>query len=139
MSDEVADVSMKKKVLVVDDEDQVREYVSTLLEENDYIPVTATNGEEAMEMIKEDKPDMVIMDILMPQQSGIKMYRELKAAESLRDIPVVVYSGIARRTFLRTQAARAEMGGRSVPEPDAYVEKPAKPDHLAEIIKKVLG
>ncbi len=139
MSNEVTDVSVKKKILVVDDEDQVREYVSTVLEENDYIPVIAANGEEAMEMIKKDKPDMVIMDILMPQQSGIKMYRELKAADFLKDIPVVVYSGIARRTFLRTQAARAEMGGRRVPEPDAYVEKPAKPDHLAAIIKKVLG
>lgn len=130
---------MEKKILIVDDEDEVGEFVSAVLEENGYVPVIARNGEEAMDMVRQNKPELIIMDILMPQQSGIKMYRELKSADSLKDIPVVVYSGIARRTFLRTQAARAEMGGQSVPEPEAYVEKPAKPEYLAGVVRKVLG
>ena len=130
---------MEKKILIVEDEDDVVEFVSSVLKENGFLPVIARNGEEALEIIKQERPDLVIMDILMPKQSGIKMYRKLKTTEALRQIPVVIYSGIARRTYLRTQAAREEIEGQTVPEPEAYVEKPAKPEHLAEIVKKILG
>jgi len=130
---------MGKKVLVVDDEDDVRDFVSTVLEENGYDPITASNGKEAVDIVKQDRPDLIIMDILMPMQGGIKMYRELKSADSLKDIPVVIYSGIAKRTYLRTQAARTEMGDQSVPDPEVYIEKPAKPEKLAGVVKKILG
>ena len=129
---------MEKRILIVDDEDEVREFVSTVLEENSYVPVIATNGEEAMDMIRQNRPDLVILDILMPKQSGIRMYRELKTTDSFKDIPVVIYSGVAKRTFLRTQAARTEMGGESVPDPEAYIEKPAKPEYVAGVVRKIL-
>lgn len=130
---------MEKKILIVEDEDDVIEFVSTVLRENGFSTVIARNGEEALEIIIEDRPDLVIMDILMPKQSGIRMYRKLKTTEALKQIPVVIYSGIARRTYLRTQAAREEIEGETVPEPEAYVEKPAKPEYLADIVKKILG
>jgi len=129
---------MGNTVIAVDDEAEAREFVSTVLEENGYVPIVAENGEEAMELIRKKRPDLVIMDILMPRQSGIKMYRELKDSESLKDIPVIVYSGISRRTLLRAQTALSETSGKSVPEPDAYLEKPVTPKGLAEAIKRVL-
>jgi two-component system phosphate regulon response regulator PhoB len=130
---------MKKRILIVEDEDDVIEFVSTVLKENGFLPVIARNGEEALDVIRRDRPDLVIMDILMPKQSGIKMFRKLKTNETLKQIPVVIYSGIAKRTFLRTQAARTEIEGETVPEPEAYVEKPAKPEYLAEVVKKILN
>ena len=131
---------MGKTVVAVDDEAQVRELVSTILEENGYIPLLAQNGEEAMDIIREKKPDLIIMDILMPRQSGIKMYRELKSDETLNDIPVIIYSGIPKRTFLRTQAAREESGGQAVvPPPEEYIEKPAKPELLEKTVKRLLN
>jgi len=130
---------MGKIVLAVDDEVQARDFVSTVLEENGYTPILAENGEEAMEIMRQNKPDLVILDIMMPKQSGIKMYRELKSAESLRDIPVIIYSGLPRRTLLRALAALTESSGESVPDPDAYLEKPVTPEHLAATIKKILG
>ena len=130
---------MSKKVLIVDDEDQVREFVSSVLEENGYIPIVARNGQEAMDAARQDRPDLIILDVLMPMQGGIRMYRELKSTEILRDIPVVIFSGIAKRTFLRTQTAREEMGGQSVPPPEAYIEKPAKPEYIAGMVKKIIG
>lgn len=131
---------MAKTVVAVDDEVQVRELVSTILEENGYIALLAENGEEAMDIVRQNRPDLIIMDILMPRQSGIKMYRELKSDETLNDIPVIIYSGIPKRTFLRTQAAREESGGQeSVPPPEEYIEKPGKPEHLERIIKKLLN
>ena len=73
-------------------------------------------------------------------QSGIKMYRELKSDETLNDIPVIIYSGIPKRTFLRTQAAREESSGKeSIPAPEEYIEKPANPEHLERTIKKLLN
>ncbi|MEA3438290.1 MAG: response regulator [Thermodesulfobacteriota bacterium] len=130
---------MGKKVLCVDDDPDIRLFVVTVLEENGYTPLTATNGEEALEIIKKERPDLVTLDVLMPRQSGIKMYRELKTDDSLKNIPVIILSGIARRTFLRSQEALTEFGSENVPEPAAYMEKPVEPEELAEMIKKVIG
>ena len=127
-----------EKVLIVDDDIDVTIFVSTVLEENNYIPIVAKNGEEAMRKVKEDKPDLIILDVLMPKQSGIKMYRKLKTDESLKKIPVIILSGIARRTFLRSQEALTEFGEKGVPEPEAYIEKPVEPEELAEIVKETL-
>jgi len=130
---------MSKTVLSVDDEDHIREFVSTVLEENGYTPILATNGEEAMDIIKQQKPDLIIMDILMPKESGIKLYRALKTSEGLKGIPVIMYSGVAKRTALRAQAAQTESRGESVPDPDAYLEKPVTPERLAATVKQILG
>ncbi|MFO8165360.1 MAG: response regulator [Thermodesulfobacteriota bacterium] len=130
---------MAKKVLNVEDDADTRTFVSTVLEENGYIPVMATDGEEGMEKIKADKPDLIILDILMPRESGIKMYHELKLDKSLKGIPVIMLSGVSKRTFLRSQAALTEFGDDTVPEPQAYLEKPVEPEDLAEAVKKILG
>ena len=130
---------MGKKVLCVDDDPDIRLFVVTVLEENGYTPLTAANGKEGLEIIKKERPDLVTLDVLMPRQSGIKMYRELKTDDSLKNIPIIILSGIARRTFLRSQEALTEFGSENVPEPEAYLEKPVEPEELAEIIKKVIG
>ena len=130
---------MGRIVLSVDDEDHVREFVSTVLEENGYTPIQATNGEEAMDIIRRSRPDLIIMDILMPKESGIRLYREVKTSESLKNIPVIIYSGVARRTALRAQAAQTESRGERVPNPDAYLEKPVTPERLAAAVRRILG
>ena len=130
---------MSKKVLSVDDDPDIRLFVTTVLEENGYTPLTASNGEEGLEIIKKERPDLVTLDVLMPRQSGIKMYRELRTDASLKNIPVIILSGIARRTFLRSQEALTEFGSENVPEPEAYMEKPVEPEDLAKMIKKVIG
>ncbi|MEA1970252.1 MAG: response regulator [Thermodesulfobacteriota bacterium] len=129
---------MSKRVLIVDDDPDIITFVVTVLEENGYSSLIAKNGEEGMAKIVEERPDLIILDVLMPKQSGIKMYRELKGDESLEKIPVIILSGIAKRTFLRSQEALTEFGSQSVPEPDAYIEKPVEPEELVETIKKLI-
>jgi twitching motility two-component system response regulator PilH len=129
---------MAKKVLVVDDDPDVRLFSVTVLEENGYTPLEAANGEEGLKMIKQEKPDLVLLDVLMPRQSGIRLYRELKTDKSLKDIPIIILSGIAKKTFLRSQKALTEFGGKEVPEPKVYLEKPVEPEVLAEEIKRIL-
>ena len=128
-----------KKVLLVDDDVDVRKFVSKLVERAGYEVVEAKNGVEGMGTVREDKPDLIILDILMPKQSGIRMYRELKTDEPLRDIPVIVLSAIAPKTFFRSQEVLAEFAGQPVPEPEAYIEKPEEPEELIELMKKILG
>ena len=130
---------MNKKVLVVDDDPDVRLFSVTVLEENGYTPLEAEDGESGLKMIKEEKPDLVILDILMPRQSGVRLYRELKTAKALKDVKVIILSGIAKKTFLRSQKALTEFGGAEIPEPEIYLEKPVEPEELAEVIKNVLG
>jgi len=130
---------MSKKVLVVDDDPDVRLFSVTVLEENGYTPLEAEDGESGLKMIKEEKPDLVILDVLMPRQSGVRLYRELKTSKALRNVKVIVLSGIAKKTFLRSQKALTEFGGAEIPEPEIYLEKPVEPEELAEVIKKVLG
>lgn len=130
---------MSKKVLVVDDDPDVRLFNTTVVEENGYTPLEASNGEEGLAMIQESKPDLVILDVLMPKQSGIRLYRELKTNKAFQDIRVIVLSGIAKKTFLRSQRALTEFGDVSVPEPEIYLEKPVEPEELAEQINKILG
>jgi twitching motility two-component system response regulator PilH len=124
---------MSKKVLVVDDDPDVRLFSVTVL------PLEAEDGEMGLKMIKAEKPDLVILDVLMPRQSGVRLYRELKTAKALKDLKVIILSGIAKKTFLRSQKALTEFGGAEIPEPEIYLEKPVEPEELADVIKKVLG
>jgi two-component system, OmpR family, phosphate regulon response regulator PhoB len=130
---------MGKRVLVVDDDPDVRLFSQTVLEENGYIPVLATNGEEGEEAVKKEKPDLIILDVLMPRESGIRLYRKLKTNKKFKDIPIIMLSGIAEKSFLRSQKVLTEFGGDPVPEPEAYLEKPVDGDMLADTIKKVLS
>jgi len=130
---------MSKKVLIVDDDPDVRLFNTTVVEESGYTPIEAANGEEGLKIVKKDRPDLVILDVLMPKQSGIRFYRELKTDKSLIGIPVIMLSGVAKRTFLRSQKALTEFGDKPVPEPENYLEKPVEADELAREIKKFLG
>ena len=130
---------MSKKVLVVDDDPDVRLFNTTVLEENGYTALEADNGEDGLKAIRAEKPDLVILDVLMPKQSGIRLYRTLKTEKSLKNVKVVLLSGIAKRTFLRSQKALTEFGGEDIPEPEIYLEKPVDAQELADVIKKLIG
>ncbi len=130
---------MSKKVLIVDDDPDVRLFNATVVEESGHIPVEAENGEEGLKMVKEEAPDLVILDVLMPRQSGIRLYRELKTDRSLKNVKVIMLSGVAKRTFMRSQKALTEFGGEKVPDPEIYIEKPVEPEELAAAIEKMLS
>ncbi len=128
-----------KRVLIVDDDIDVTTLVSKLVERAGYEAVVAKNGVQGMGKVREGKPDLIILDILMPKQSGVRMYRELKTDEPLKDIPVIMLSAIAPKSFFRSQKVLDEFAGQSVPEPEAYIEKPEEPEELVELMKRILG
>ena len=129
---------MSKRILVVDDEQDVRVFMTTLLETSGFKPIAATNGQEGLEMARRQKPALIIMDIMMPKESGIFMYREVKKDPQLSGIPVIMVSGVSKKTFFHSQGLVDEYEGVKMPEPAAYIEKPAEADELLDVIRKVL-
>ena len=128
----------KKKVLIVDDELDMRTYLSTLLETSGYKPIIAIDGAEGIRKAREVKPDLIILDVMMPKESGIRMYQQLKMDNELKHIPVIMLSAISKKTFYHSRALLNAYLGQSLAEPEAYIEKPPEPEELFELIKNLL-
>ncbi|MGA7874268.1 MAG: response regulator [Desulfoferrobacter sp.] len=130
---------MAKKVLVVDDELDIRVFMTTLLETSGYKPIAAEDGQQGLEAARKHKPALIIMDIMMPKESGIHMYRELKNDPELKEKPVIIVSALSKKTFFHSQKVLDEYEGGQVPEPTAYIEKPPEADELLDAIHQILG
>lgn len=130
---------MKQKVLVVEDELDMRFFLSTLLETNGYRPVAARNGREGFSMASTSRPDLIILDVMMPDEGGAWMYRMLKADESLRDIPVLMLSAVPEKSFLHYLAMMNIRPENAVPHPNAYIQKPPDADELLAAIGSLLA
>ncbi len=129
---------MARKVLIVDDEQDIRVFMTTLLETSGFKPVAAANGQEGLEMARSHKPELIIMDIMMPRESGIYMYREVKKDPDLRNVPVIMVSALSKKTFFHSQKVMDEFEGVKVPEPAAYIEKPPEPEELLSAVRQIL-
>lgn len=120
---------MKKRILLTDDEPNIVLVVTKRLEIQGYEVLIARDGEEALKKARELKPDLVLLDIMLPGVDGLNVCRILKADEATRDIPVVLFS--ARAQTWDKEAGR-EFGA------NAYVEKPFQPEELLATIEKLL-
>ena len=129
---------MAKRVLVVDDELDMRTFVTTLLETEGFKPLSAEDGVKGLEMAREKKPALIILDIMMPRESGISMYRDVKNDPNLKDIPVIMLSALSKKTFFHSQKVLNEYKGETIPEPEAYIEKPPEPEELLTAINQIL-
>ena len=129
---------MSKKVLVVDDDPDVRMFNSAVVEEVGCTPLEASNGDDGLKIVKKEKPDLVILDVMMPRKTGVRLYREMKTKKALKHIPIIIVSGIAKNAFIRSLKAMAEFGHGAAPEPDIYISKPAEPEQLAAAIHRML-
>lgn len=125
---------MQKKVLAVDDEPDVLAFYTEVLEDNGFIPITAESALEGMIKAREEKPDLIILDIMMPKRSGVLMYKELKKDPTLESIPVIIITAIPKHVdFIKL------LGKPGRPAPEGHLAKPVTPDDLMKVIRKVLG
>jgi two-component system, OmpR family, phosphate regulon response regulator PhoB len=128
-----------KRVLVVDDELDMRIFLSTVFETAGYRAVSARDGRDGFAKAAESPPDLIVLDLMMPGEGGVRMYRQLKEDVRLREVPVFILSGVDRATFyhyLKMLNVRPE---ESIPEPDAYLEKPPTPESVLDIAGRLLG
>ena len=126
----MADLS-EYKILVVDDDPDAREFISTVLGDENATIVEAENGNEALELARREKPDLVTLDITLPEKNGAQAYAEMREDPALRNIPVCIISGQPELRKLIYQ--------RIVPPPDGYLDKPIHEDNLLMSVKKLLA
>jgi len=114
---------MAKKILIIDDDPVVVKYLETLFSDNDYETATAFNANEGFEAVQQEKPDLITLDLQMPDDWGPRFYRKLSKSE-YKDTPVIVITGIS--------------GQHAIKNAVAYVSKPFDPDKLLGIVRKAL-
>jgi two-component system phosphate regulon response regulator PhoB len=122
---------MSERVLIVDDERDVTTYVATALRAHGYETSVANSVEDGLRLLAEATPDLVLLDIVMPRESGLSMYVRLKENPATRQIPVVILSGVAQKGQFDF---RSYVADQSVPPPEHYLEKPVSVDELIEVI-----
>ncbi len=86
---------MKKKILIIDDDPNIVDYLATLFEDNGYTIVSANNVQDGLETAKREEPDLITLDLEMPGEWGPRFYRKLSQEKSLKNIPVIVISGMS--------------------------------------------
>ena len=98
----------KKKILLIDDEEELVSSLSEVLEENGYKVIIATNGMEAIKKAKEERPDLILLDIMMPKMDGYEVLRQLKTSAEAWAIPVIMVTARSDSgSILKTQDSRA--------------------------------
>jgi putative two-component system response regulator len=126
----------KKSILVIDDEPDAIEFVRAVLSNlGKFIIIAAKDGEEGIELVKKHLPDLIILDIMMPGQSGFDVFYSLRNDKLTKDIPVVMLTGVADKAGLRF--FKDDMKKYFGSEPVEYIEKPLDPSVLLSTVKKV--
>ena len=121
---------MAKKILVVDDEVQLVELIKMRLEASRYKVITAYDGQEALDKAKKEKPDLIILDLMLPKMDGYKVCGLLKADARYKKIPIIMFT------------ARAQDSDKKMGEDvgaDGYITKPFEPETLLSKIKDFIG
>lgn len=117
---------MAKKILIVDDDKEIRSYLSELLGDNGYETVTANDGAEAVDIAKQEKPDLITLDLEMPNEWGPRFYRRISGDDELKRTPVVVISGLNTIKY-------------AIPKAIASLTKPFEPAQLLKVVKDAIG
>jgi two-component system phosphate regulon response regulator PhoB len=125
----------RKKILIVDDELDIRIFLCNLLGNCGYEPIDAGDKDEGMQKAVREKPTLIILDVTMPKESGIQMYRELKEHEDLKNVPVIMVSAIDKKTFSFYQKFQGTPRSKGVPDPGAYLEKPLEAEELIKLVR----
>ena len=119
------------KILVVDDEPDTREFIATVLQDAGADVLEAGDGDEALALARQERPDLVTLDITMPGKDGGEVFEEMRRDPTISTIPVFIISG---RPELRRLIYQ-----RTVPRPDGYLDKPVDEKSLLFNVRKVLS
>jgi len=148
---------MAKKVLVVDDDVSTVKFLSAALTENGYDVVKAHNGKDGFEMIQNENPDLVLLDVMMPKKTGFVLIKQLRRDEKYKDLPVIMLTGVAEvlsdldaesedtheRPFDSLREAMRknikQMRDEGMLKPDMFIDKPIDPELVISKVKELIG
>ena len=116
---------MPKKILIIDDDPVIVKYLKAVFSDNGYATCSAGSSMEGLEVVKEEKPDLICLDLQMPGDWGPRFYRKLRKNKEVKDTPVIVVSGID--------------GDHAIKDAVAFVRKPFDSEKLVGIVKNTIG
>jgi two-component system alkaline phosphatase synthesis response regulator PhoP len=149
-------MSEEKDVLIVDDNEECVIYLTEILEDLGYPYRVARNGKEGLEAIRAKKPDLLLLDLMMPRKGGIAMYQEMKKDPELEGVPIFIITGASEATGVDMLTGDHEPAADSGEDfqrrfgdrlrdqiqaiaPDVFIEKPIDHEDVARRIKAVLA
>ena len=148
---------MAKQVLVVDDDQTTVKYLCVVLSDHGYEPVPAYDGSEGLQKVKQAKPDLIVLDVMMPKKSGFVLFRQLKKDERYEDIPILMLTGVSGileeqeshkeeiserpydslREALRNKIRELRQEG--LVRPEMFMDKPVDPDTFIAKVQQLIG
>ena len=130
--------SPKATILIVDDAMDMRVFISALFRTNGYRTEACRDGSAALAKAREQAPDLIVLDVMMPGTGGASMYQSLKTDHRLRRIPVIMLSAVGKRSFQHYLKMLNINMAKPLPDPDAYLEKPPDARQLLETAVRLL-
>jgi len=143
--------------MIIDDDENAVKFLSVVLSENGYDTLAAYDGREGMEKLRENKVDLIILDVMMPKKTGFVLFKQLRKNEQLRDIPVLMLTGVAASladlddeaedSLARPYDSLRESLRKTIQDmredgdvrPEMFVDKPVDPDAFIEKVRQLIG
>lgn len=125
----------RKKIAVIDDEKDVVIYLTQALQDGGFEVCSATNANDGFKLVQSERPDLVCIDILMPEKTGLSVYKKIRQDQSISDIPVVIISGLNMGSEI--PGVGNEDGNAEQMKPDGFIEKPINVAQLIETIQSL--
>ncbi len=125
------------KIMIIDDEPDIRTYLMTALEDEGYDTCTVDEEKPVETEIRLNKPDLIILDIMMPKRSGISIYKELRSVDEFKNIPIVLLSGMSPAKDFIPEGFRGLVDDESISVPDGFLEKPVQLPVLLHLVEKI--
>lgn len=130
-------IASEKKILVVDDEPDVRNFLITCIEDAGFLVDSAVDGQDALEKIEKELPDLMTLDMVMPRKSGIELIRALRKNDDWAGLPIIVITAHARNEFA-SEDIKSFNAFTSGLKPRRTIEKPVTPEILVRTICEIL-
>jgi DNA-binding response OmpR family regulator len=120
-----------KRILCIEDEPEMIDLIKLILNRRGFEVVGASGGKEGLKVVREIHPDLVLLDLMMPEMDGWEVYQQMKAEESTRNIPVIIVTAKAQNID--------KVLGLHIAKVDDYIAKPFGPQELIDSVEKILS
>ena len=129
---------MKKKTMIVDDETDIQAYLMAALEDSGYSTCTVNDINDILGSIYQEKPDLILLDIMMPDRSGISIYKEIQQTPEFKTIPIILMSGLSSKNEFIAKLFHDQKKSDKISVPDIFIEKPIQLEKLEKQISNLL-
>jgi CheY-like chemotaxis protein len=124
--------------MIIDDEPDILTYLTAVLEDSGYKTCTTDGAENVVDAVKRCQPDLILLDIMMPEKSGLSVYCELRQTPGIGNLPVALISGVEKASGILNGAFSDRIDNSSVAPPDGFIEKPIQMEKLIDVIAALL-